>query len=382
MIAGLEDISKGELYIDGELSNDVAPKDRNIAMVFQNYALYPHMSVFDNMAFSLKLRKVAVPILDKNGKEIIEVDQNKIDELNKRVALCHQEGNREKEIQELRKEIDFLYQHPSAVRCVYRHYTKKEIKEKVDNAANILGLTQYLKRKPKELSGGQRQRVALGRAIVRNPKVFLMDEPLSNLDAKLRAQMRSEIIKIHRRVGATTIYVTHDQVEAMAMADRIVIMEGGVVQQIGTPKELYDEPANIFVASFIGSPSMNMFNGTVSGKSFIFENSDMSIELPAKLAELAKEYEGKTLKLGVRPEDVFINPKDTNNSNPSSKINISIDLHELLGANNIIYGFVGDQRIVFSASTTNPVEDGTNIDIYFNLDKIHLFDSETTERLK
>ena len=382
MIAGLEDISKGELYIDGELSNDVAPKDRNIAMVFQNYALYPHMSVFDNMAFSLKLRKVAVPILDKNGKEIIEVDQNKIDELNKRVALCHQEGNREEEIQELRKQIDYLYQHPSAVRCVYRHYTKKEIKEKVDNAANILGLTQYLKRKPKELSGGQRQRVALGRAIVRNPKVFLMDEPLSNLDAKLRAQMRSEIIKIHRRVGATTIYVTHDQVEAMAMADRIVIMEGGVVQQIGTPKELYDEPANIFVASFIGSPSMNMFNGTIRDKSFVFENTDISIELPSRLVSLTKGYEGKTLKLGVRPEDVFINPKDTNNSNPSTKVNISIDLHELLGANNIIYGFVGDQRIVFSASTANAVEDGTSIDIYFNLDKIHLFDSETTERLK
>ena len=200
MIAGLEEISSGELYIDGELMNDVAPKDRNIAMVFQSYALYPHMTVYDNMAFGLKLRRVP----------------------------------------------------------------KEQIKEKVEEAASILGLSAYLDRKPKALSGGQRQRVALGRAIVRKPKVFLMDEPLSNLDAKLRVQMRSQIIKIHERVGATTIYVTHDQIEAMTMATRIVCMKDGRVQQIGSPKELYTAPVNKFVAGFMGSPAMNFVNGVVN----------------------------------------------------------------------------------------------------------------------
>lgn len=214
MIAGLEDISEGELNIGGKVMNDVAPKDRDIAMVFQNYALYPHMTVFDNMAFGLKLRK----------------------------------------------------------------YDKADIKKRVDNAAEILGLTEYLKRKPAALSGGQRQRVALGRAIVRDAKVFLMDEPLSNLDAKLRVAMRAEIAKLHQRLETTTIYVTHDQTEAMTMADRIVIMKDGFIQQIGTPKEVYDTPVNMFVAGFIGSPAMNFFNVTLKmvlsqmdmGLSFVF----------------------------------------------------------------------------------------------------------------
>ena len=382
MIAGLEDITHGELFIDGDLANDTAPKDRNIAMVFQNYALYPHMSVFDNMAFSLKLRKVAVPVLDKDGKEIPEIDKAKIEELNDLIGRYYQEGNREDDIKKLQEQIDYLYKNPTAIRCVYRHYTKKEIQDKVNHAATILGLTQYLKRKPKELSGGQRQRVALGRAIVRNPKVFLMDEPLSNLDAKLRAQMRSEIIKIHRRVGATTIYVTHDQTEAMAMADRIVIMEGGVVQQIGTPKELYNEPANIFVASFIGSPSMNMFNGTIEDSCFVFENTDIKIKLPQKYAESTKAYEKKAIKLGIRPEDIYVNSKDTNNTNSSVPIPVSIDLHELLGADYIVYGFVNDQRVIFTAPTRYKITDNTKIHIYFNLDKIHLFDADTTKRVK
>ena len=210
MVAGLEEISSGELYIDDVLVNDVVPKDRDIAMVFQNYALYPHMSVFDNMAFGLKLRKVP----------------------------------------------------------------KAEIAERVHEAAEILGLEEYLNRKPKQLSGGQRQRVALGRAIVRSPKVFLMDEPLSNLDAKLRVQMRSEIAKIHQRVGATTIYVTHDQTEAMTMASRIVIMKDGYIQQIGTPKEVYNYPANIFVGGFIGSPAMNFFKGRLEDKAFVTEGEE------------------------------------------------------------------------------------------------------------
>ena len=214
MIAGLEDITKGDFYIDGKRMNDIEPKDRDIAMVFQSYALYPHMTVYENMAFGLKLRKIP----------------------------------------------------------------KDEIDKRVKEAARILEIEQYLDRKPKALSGGQRQRVALGRAIVRNAKVFLMDEPLSNLDAKLRVQMRSEIIKLHERIGATTIYVTHDQTEAMTMADRIVVMKGGYIQQIGSPKEIYNNPANMFVAGFLGSPATNFVKGVYRNKQFII--NDMKIDLP------------------------------------------------------------------------------------------------------
>ena len=216
MVDGLEDISEGELWIGDKLVNDVAPKNRDIGMVFQNYALYPHMTVFDNMAFGLKLRK----------------------------------------------------------------YDKAEIKKRVENAGEILGLTDYLQRKPAALSGGQRQRAALGRAIVRDAKVFLMDEPLSNLDAKLRVAMRAEIAKLHRRLETTTIYVTHDQTEAMTMADRIVIMKDGFIQQIGTPKEVYDTPNNVFVAGFIGSPAMNLFNVELTGDGRITDGHDLNIQLP------------------------------------------------------------------------------------------------------
>ena len=241
MIAGLEDISEGELIIGDTVMNDVAPKDRDIAMVFQNYALYPHMTVFDNMAFGLKLRK----------------------------------------------------------------YSKDEIKKRVDNAADILGLTEYLDRKPAALSGGQRQRVALGRAIVRDAKVFLMDEPLSNLDAKLRVAMRAEIAKLHRRLNTTTIYVTHDQTEAMTMADRIVIMKDGFVQQIGSPKEVYDTPVNVFVAGFIGSPAMNFFNVTLQD-GVITNGEGLKLTLPAGKRRVLEErgYNGKELIFGIRPEDI------------------------------------------------------------------------------
>ena len=241
MIAGLEDISEGELKIGDVVMNDVAPKDRDIAMVFQNYALYPHMSVYDNMAFGLKLRK----------------------------------------------------------------YDKAEIDKRVKNAAEILGLAQYLERKPAALSGGQRQRVALGRAIVRDAKVFLMDEPLSNLDAKLRVAMRAEIAKLHRRLETTTIYVTHDQTEAMTMADRIVIMKDGFVQQIGSPQEVYNTPNNVFVAGFIGSPAMNFFNVTLQD-GVISNGKGLSLQLPEAKRKLLEDkgYNGKELIFGIRPEDI------------------------------------------------------------------------------
>lgn len=251
MIAGLEEISEGTLYIDGEVMNEVSPKDRNIAMVFQNYALYPHMTVFDNMAFGLKLQKV----------------------------------------------------------------DKKEIKKKVDKAAEMLELTNLLDRKPAALSGGQRQRVALGRAIVRDADIFLMDEPLSNLDAKLRVQMRTEISKIHDQLNTTTIYVTHDQTEAMSMASRIVVMKDGYIQQVGTPEEIYDKPANIFVANFIGSPPMNFFNGRVKDNLIIVGNEN--IPLTSEQITALKPYQDKEIIVGIRPESFKVNME-----NPLSLIHI------------------------------------------------------------
>src|SRR5690625_4272824 len=272
MIAGLEEISSGELYIDDTLMNDVAPKDRDIAMVFQNYALYPHMDVYNNMAFGLKLRK----------------------------------------------------------------FKKSEIKERVDNAAKILGLEDLLDRKPKALSGGQRQRVALGRAIVRDPKVFLMDEPLSNLDAKLRVQMRAEIQKLHNRLQSTTIYVTHDQTEAMTMATRIVVMKDGVIHQVGTPKEIYDNPENIFVGGFIGSPAMNFLQGSVTNGHI--QLGDNSLKIPENKLKVLKNngYENKEVILGIRPEDIY---DATSNPDFSNELNIEIhvDVAELMGSETIVY---------------------------------------------
>src|SRR5690625_1074815 len=281
MIAGLEEITNGELYIDDIKMNDVAPKDRDIAMVFQNYALYPHMNVYDNMAFGLKLRK----------------------------------------------------------------FKKDEIKARVDNAAKILGLEAYLDRKPKALSGGQRQRVALGRAIVRDAKVFLMDEPLSNLDAKLRVQMRAEIQKLHQRLQTTTIYVTHDQTEAMTMATRLVVMKDGLIQQVGKPKEVYDYPDNVFVGGFIGSPAMNFLTGRIEGENFV--TGDVKIKVPEGKLKVLQDngYVGNEVILGIRPEDIHDEPLFIDSS-PDTKITASIDVAELMGAETILYSKVNGQEFV------------------------------------
>lgn len=318
MIAGLEDITEGELWIGDTLMNDVAPKDRDIAMVFQNYALYPHMTVFDNMAFGLKLRK----------------------------------------------------------------YPKDEIKKRVENAAEILGLTPYLDRKPAALSGGQRQRVAMGRAIVRDAKVFLMDEPLSNLDAKLRVQMRAEIAKIHRRIGSTTIYVTHDQTEAMTLASRIVIMKDGIIQQIGTPQEVYDTPINVFVAGFIGSPAMNFFEVTFeNGK--ITNNHGLNLEVtePSRRRLVELGYEGKTLIFGIRPEDiqseqVFLD------ANPHSIVKSEVVVSELLGAETMLYSRVGETEFIARVDARDYHTPGEFVELGFNMNKAHFFDKETEQVIR
>lgn len=316
MIAGLEEISSGELYIDGMKVNNVPPKDRDIAMVFQNYALYPHLNVYDNIAFGLKLRK----------------------------------------------------------------FSKKEIDQRVKNTAKILGLEEYLKRKPKALSGGQRQRVALGRAIVREAKVFLMDEPLSNLDAKLRVQMRTEILKLHQQLQTTTIYVTHDQTEAMTMATRIVVMKSGKIQQIGTPKEVYDHPNNVFVGSFIGSPPMNFLHGRFEDSRFFVD--DIQIEVPIEKRKLLQDkgYSKKEVILGFRPEDMQ-EEADSDEKN-SSKIKATVEVAELLGAETFLYSKLKEQEFVARVKANTEMSSGATVNFVINMEKAHFFDTETEEVIK
>ena len=320
MVAGLEEITSGELYINDRLVNDIAPKDRDIAMVFQSYALYPHMTVFDNMAFGLKLRKIP----------------------------------------------------------------KEEIEKRVNDAAAILGLEPYLNRRPAALSGGQRQRVALGRAIVRSPKVFLMDEPLSNLDAKLRVQMRAEIAKIHERVGATTIYVTHDQTEAMTMATRIVIMKDGHIQQIGSPKEVYNFPANIFVGGFIGAPAMNFLRGRYLDGKFIIEADKtqrrIEIELTEELRLNIQGYEGEEVILGIRPEDIYVDGPIVDKY-PGATTEVECDVVELLGHELIVYGYMNSQRIIVKTSATHDIQVHDKVNFTFDMSRAHFFDPTTTNRL-
>ena len=319
MIAGLEDISSGTLKIGDRVVNDVEPKDRDTAMVFQNYALYPHMTVYDNMAFGLKLRKVP----------------------------------------------------------------KAEIDKMVRDAAKILDLEKLLDRKPKALSGGQRQRVAMGRAIVRNPKVFLMDEPLSNLDAKLRVQMRTEIAKLHQRLGTTIIYVTHDQTEAMTLGTRIVVMKDGVVQQVDTPQNLYDKPGNLFVAGFMGSPQMNFLDADVEvqGDKASLKIAGQSIELPPAKAKKLIEggYGGKKVTFGIRPEDV--DDSEMVVSTSKAVFESTINVYELLGAEVYLYFDLAEFPITARVDSRTTARPGDKVKFAFDVEKIHIFDKETEKTI-
>ena len=316
MIAGLEDISSGTLKIDGKVMNDIEPKDRDIAMVFQNYALYPHMTVYDNMAFGLKLRKVP----------------------------------------------------------------KEEIKRKVEEAARILDISHLLDRKPKALSGGQKQRVALGRAIVRDPKVFLLDEPLSNLDAKLRAQMRTELTKIHKRLGTTFIYVTHDQVEAMTMATRIVVMKDGVIQQVDTPQNLYDAPCNVFVAGFIGTPQMNFINAKLEkkGEDVYVTFGNNSLKLPAEKVDNPdlKPYIGEEVIVGIRPECIHDEERYLT-AMPESTIETYVEVTELMGAEIYLYLVTDEQTLTARVSSRSTARSGDTIKVAMEVSRMHIFDKDT-----
>jgi multiple sugar transport system ATP-binding protein len=312
MIAGLEAISSGTVSIDGQVVNDLAPMDRDIAMVFQNYALYPHMSVYDNMAFGLKMRK----------------------------------------------------------------FPRREIGKRVQEAADILGIGELLKRKPRQLSGGQRQRVALGRAIVRHPRVFLFDEPLSNLDAKLRVQMRVELKKLHQRLGTTAVYVTHDQVEAMTLGDRVVVMKDGLVQQVGDPLELYNHPANKFVAGFIGSPAMNFAKITMvdgSGR-LLAKNGGMEIEVPSGLAERLRAQAGRQMTLGIRPEDLHVaTPADP----PGLTFDSKVEVVEQLGSEILLDVRVGEETMVAAVDPTTRAKVAEQLRLAVNPARLHFFDATT-----
>ena len=314
LLAGLEEITEGDIYIGDRLVNDVPPKDRDIAMVFQSYALYPHMSVYDNMAFGLKLRKTP----------------------------------------------------------------KKEIDQRVHEAAKILGIEQLLERKPKQLSGGQRQRVAVGRAIVREPYVFLMDEPLSNLDAKLRVQARAEISKLHQRLGTTFIYVTHDQVEAMTMGTRIAVMKDGILQQVDSPQVLYDTPVNIFVAGFIGSPAMNFMDAKLVERdgTVAVDCKDFLLEIPDDKADTYRQHMGKEVLFGIRPEDTH-DPEYAPPGIKSAMVEAKVDVTELMGNEVIVYLVTEGTEFLGRFDPRTGARVGNTVPVAFNMDRIHIFDKQT-----
>ena len=320
MIAGLEEATEGEIYIGDRLVNNVSPKDRDIAMVFQNYALYPHMSVFDNMAFGLKLRKVP----------------------------------------------------------------RADIERRVNEAAEMLGIQSLMKRRPKELSGGQRQRVAVGRAIVREPAVFLMDEPLSNLDAKLRIQTRAELIKLHRRLGITTVYVTHDQVEAMTMGDRIVVMLDGVVQQVDSPLRLYNHPVNRFVAGFIGSPPMNFVDAELVPQdgSLALDAGSFKVELPAHRVPAYREHAGRPVTVGIRPSDIY--DRDISpivEPTAGNTFSVDVDVIEPMGAESVLYLSVGNDTLVASLDSSTAAQEREKLAVVVDMNKVHIFDKATEQAI-
>ncbi|MGI6713834.1 MAG: ABC transporter ATP-binding protein [Bacilli bacterium] len=330
---------------------------------------------------SNKLLAETKKLQDEYSSQRMTYDEEKVNQLMEEYrALVTAQEKDEVAIAAKINEIKTAKEERVKPKFITRRYSKDEIAEKVANAADILGLTPYLKRKPAALSGGQRQRVALGRAIVRNPKVFLMDEPLSNLDAKLRVQMRSEIAKIHKFVGATTIYVTHDQTEAMTMASRIVCMKDGYIQQIGTPKELFNTPANMFVASFIGNPATNLIHGKFDGKSFVVEGEDFKIDLPPEMIKKLKKYVNKEIVLGARPEDIYVFD-DEAVKNPSNIFELTCDISELLGRELVIYNQIGDQRIIIKTTKRDDIVSDSKEKYVLDLSLIHFFDPETTNRI-
>lgn len=434
MIAGLEDITSGELYIGDKLMNNVEPRDRDIAMVFQSYALYPHMTSYDNIAFGLRMRKISEPKLDERGNNVIGIDENKIKELNKlikratkdiaaaekrartdvsahidmlkkeaeretdeakkselqsRIAAIDAEGDIAKRAETLKADAEArltklnadleYYKNTPVQLYIERHYTSAEIDEKVKWAAEILGITELLGSKPSDMSGGQRQRIALGRAMVRGPRVFLLDEPLSNLDAKLRTAMRSEIVKLHNELKTTFIYVTHDQIEAMTMGTRIVVMKDGYIQQIDTPTNLFDFPQNKFVAGFIGTPQMNFFAVTVKrdGGKLRAEFADgqtLSFELKNMRTVREDILDGNEHEviMGARGESISV---------ADEGLAVSVSIKEILGDNTHLFVRLGGSEYIVCLNDRVSYAPGQTVKLAFNEKKLHLFDAASGESL-
>lgn len=430
MIAGLEDISSGELYIDGKLVNNVEPRDRDIAMVFQSYALYPHMTSYENIAFGLRMRKISEIKRDKLGNPVVGIDTGKLKDIRRSISAAKREISRaekraesevnarikglksqiqkngdeslkqeiesriaaidvakdteerkaaiisdaEKRIAELEKDEKYYAETPVQL-YVQRHYTEKEIKEKVEWAAKILGIEELLNSKPSDMSGGQRQRIALGRAMVRGPKVFLLDEPLSNLDAKLRTAMRSEIVKLHNELGTTFIYVTHDQVEAMTMGTRIVVMKDGIIQQIDTPTNLFDFPCNKFVAGFIGTPQMNFFDVKIKrdGDKLLttFANDEtlsFSLEKLHTVEESYLDGEWHEVVMGARGESIAI---------ADEGLTITVNIKEVLGSTTHVFVKLNGKDYIVCLNERINLMPGNDIKIAFEESKLHFFDKQT-----
>ena len=399
MIAGLEEISSGELYIDDRLVNDVDAKDRDIAMVFQSYALYPHLTAYDNIAFGLKMRKIPAPRLDKEGKQIVAIDEKKLSQIAKRLKKLHKDLSSvekdlakceqkdlsyfneknmliKKQIADAERDLDY-YSKNEVPLFNYVHMSKQEIDEKVQWAAGILGIEELLDSKPAEMSGGQRQRIALGRAMVRGPKVFLLDEPLSNLDAKLRTAMRAEIVKLHNQLKTTFIYVTHDQIEAMTMGTRIVVMKLGVIQQIDTPTNLFDYPENKFVAGFIGTPQMNFFEvdiKRVGDKLQVAFCDGQTVDMDlARLRTIQSEYldgSSHSVYLGIRGENI---------KTGESGIKTFLTIKEVLGNTTQLFVRLEEKGgdVIVSLPERNSLLPGDVVYLNFEEEFVHLFDKET-----
>lgn len=370
LISGLEQMDLGEIRMDDEVINDVDASQRDVAMVFQSYALYPQMTAYQNLATPLRTKRIKQQAFDKHGNPKLMPDEDKIYEIKSKIKeLSHTKEAKEQK-QQLKQEIKDLKKNPTLPTYEWVPLKSEDIDKKIKEVADLLDITPFLNQRASSLSGGQKQRVALGKAMVRGPKVFLMDEPLSNLDAKLRNQAQIEIQKLHNKSKAITIYVTHDQTEAMSLADRIVVMKDGSIQQVGTPFEVFNNPQNLFVASFLGTPPMNMIEATHESGNVIIQNEDSNIFIP-----INKSFDKKEIIIGIRPDKISYNP-----IKGGIKIPVVCDYTELLGHDLYGYAFIGEQRISIKLPKVK-IEPEQKFDIFFNSESLFFFDKETGERI-
>lgn len=371
LIAGLENLDLGEIRLNDELLNNIDASQRDVAMVFQSYALYPQMTAYQNISIPIKTKKIYRQVFDKKGNPVLVPNKEKIMSLKEEIKKLPRGKESKAQKNLLKQEIKNLKKNPTEPLFEWTSYTAEEIDKRVMEVANILDIASFLNQRPSQLSGGQKQRVALAKAMVRDPNIYLMDEPLSNLDAKLRNQAQIEIQKVHNKSKAITIYVTHDQSEAMSLADKLVVMKDGAIQQVGTPEQVFNNPKNVFVAGFLGVPPMNLIDATYKDGKIYIENNDSQIEIDAK-----KELPVKDIILGVRPDKISYNPIKN-----SVKIPVICDYCELLGHDLIGYAFIGEQRISIKLPNKIKIEPEQQFNAYVKLDSLLVFNKETGERI-